>query len=110
MSTPKQPKNDKPLSVFERRWRKFKTLKRGWYSFIALIVLYLLSWLNPLFFNDEALVVSYNGELRFPIFASHIEARDLGQRKIGSPDYRALKLQYEEEDAFHDLLRQWCMR
>ena len=99
MSTSNDNKADKPLSVFQRRWRKFKTLKRGWYSFIALIVLYLFSWLNPLFFNNEALAVSYNGEMRYPVFADHIEARDLGQRKIGAPDYRALKLQYAEEDA-----------
>jgi microcin C transport system permease protein len=98
MSTPKDKKADKPLSVFQRRWRKFKTLKRGWYSFVILIFLYTASWLNPLFFNNEALAVSYNGEMHFPIFTSHIEARDLGQRKIGSPDYRALKLQFEEAD------------
>ena len=30
----RQDTPDKPLSVFQRRWRKFKTIKRGWYSFV----------------------------------------------------------------------------
>ena len=88
----------KPLSVFQRRWRKFKTLKRGWYSFRILVALYLLSFFAPLVFSSKALIVSYEGELRFPVFADHIEAIDLGQREIGSPDYRRLEKQYEEAD------------
>jgi microcin C transport system permease protein len=98
MSTSKDKKADKPLSVFQRRWRKFKTLKRGWYSFLALVVLYIMSFFAPLVFSSDALVVSYNGELRFPLFADHIEAIDLGQREIGSPNYRQLKEEYEEAD------------
>ena len=94
-----QETQDKPLSVFQRRWRKFKTIKRGWYSFQMLIGLYLLSFCAPFLVSDEAVAVSYQGELRVPMFSNHIEARDLGQRKIGSPNYRALKEQYAAADA-----------
>lgn len=86
----------KSLSVFQRRWRKFKTLKRGWYSFIALIVLYALSLCNPLLINNRALIMSYQGELYFPVFGGFNEARDFGQRLIGEADYRALEVQFEE--------------
>ncbi|NQW29415.1 MAG: ABC transporter permease subunit [Ignavibacteria bacterium] len=58
-----------PLSVNQRRWRKFKTLKRGYYSFIILVVAYALSFLLPILVNNKALVVNYKGETYFPAFA-----------------------------------------
>lgn len=87
---------DRPASVMRRRWQKFRTLKRGWYSFLLLLGAYVLSFASPLLINNQALIVSHDGELRFPIFADHIEAIDLGQRKIGAPNYRDLKAQYEK--------------
>ncbi len=89
----------KSLSVFQRRWRKFKTLKRGWYSLILLIVFYLLSLVAPLWINNRALVVKYNGDYYFPVIGQHNEAADLGQKGIGEAKYRALKEQYKKEDA-----------
>lgn len=94
----KSKKPDRPVSVLRRRWRKFRTIKRGWYSFLLLIGAYLLSFASPLLINNKALIVHHEGELHFPVFADHIQAQDLGQRKIGEPNYRALKLQYEEAD------------
>jgi microcin C transport system permease protein len=88
----------KPLSVFQRRWRKFKTLKRGWYSFIALVTLYVVSLANPLLINNKALIVKYEGEYLFPVFGQFNHARNLGQRTIGEADYRKLQAQFEEED------------
>jgi len=96
MTKSKQP--DRPASVLRRRWRKFRTMKRGWYSFLALVGAYVLSFASPLLINNDALIVSHEGQLHFPILSDHIEARDLGQRKIGQPNYRTLKVQYEEAD------------
>lgn len=90
---------EKPESLFQKRWRKFKTLKRGWYSFLILGTLFLFSFLNPVLINSRALVVHYDGQTRFPIIEGHIEARDLGQRVIGEARYRELKAQFEEEDS-----------
>ena len=94
---------EKSLSVMQRRWRKFKSLRRGWYSFIALIALYALSLLNPLLINSRALVVSYQGDLYFPAAAEWVggrlyEAKEFGQRAIGEAEYRRLAEQYEEAD------------
>lgn len=90
--------DDAPLSIFQKRWRKFKTLRRGWYSFIILLVAFGLSFLNPLMINNRALVVSYDGQIRFPVFEGHIEAKELGQRVIGEARYRELKVLYQEAD------------
>lgn len=56
-------------SLMKRRWRKFRGLKRGYYAFILLITLYILSFLLPLLVNNKPLMVSYNGETYFPAFA-----------------------------------------
>lgn len=104
----------KPLSIFQRRWRKFRTLKRGWYSFLALTILYLLSFLLPVLINSKALVVSHEGKLYFPAIADllpftegHYTAEELGLRDPRRPErlmrgearYRLLKEQYEKDDA-----------
>jgi len=85
------------LSVFQRRWRKFKTLKRGWYSFLALVTLYLISLANPLLINNRALIVKYQGEYFFPIIGQFNQAQDFGQRIIGEVNYRELAAQFEQE-------------
>lgn len=92
----KSDSGEKSVSVFRRRWRKFRTLKRGWYSFLALVVMYTLSVCAPLLVNYRALVVSHDGELYFPAFGGHVEASVFGQRKLGEADYRALAEEFEE--------------
>lgn len=92
---------DKPLSVLQRRWRKFKTLRRGWYSFLILIGLFLISIFNPLLINNRALVVSHQGDLYFPAVAEWVtgkqyEAKTFGQRAIGEADYRGLSEQFDD--------------
>lgn len=53
-------------TIMQRRWRKFKSLKRGYNSFRILIVAYMLSFCLPILVNNQALMVSYNGQWAFP--------------------------------------------
>ena len=96
-------------SILQKRIKRFKSIKRGYYSLIILISLYILSVCSPLFFNSKAIIVKYNGEYYFPLANSifsydSIEAKDLGQfeikgkKKYGEPHYRLLKKQYDEEN------------
>ncbi len=87
----RSPGAEESLSVFQRRWRKFRSIKRGWYSFLLLFGLYLLSFALPLLVNDRALALRYDGALRFPILEGHIEAHEFGQRTIGEARYRDLR-------------------
>ena len=48
-------------SLFTKRFRKFRRLKRGYYSFIAVLTAYVISFFLPLIANNIALVVKYNG-------------------------------------------------
>ena len=91
-----------PLSVLQRRWKKFKTLKRGWYSFQILVFLYLSSFLLPFLVSSDAICARYQGEWHFPVFGGYHQARDFGQDQVGEVSWRDLQEQYyfESEDNF----------
>ena len=98
-------------SILQKRIKRFKSIKRGYYSLIILVLLYILSLFSPLLINNKALIVKYENKYYFPLindlFGSiinqdNIEAKDLGQfyvkgkKKFGQPHYRLLKKQYEK--------------
>jgi microcin C transport system permease protein len=80
----------KSESILGRRLRKFRRLKRGYYSFLIIVVAYGVSFFLPLLANNLALVVRYNDRLYFPIAKYH-SASEFGLNVIGDPDYRAMK-------------------
>jgi microcin C transport system permease protein len=86
----------KSISLFRRRLTKFRSLKRGYYSFLILTCATFLSIFNPLLINNRALVVSHNGSMYFPAIAGHYEAQDFGQRRIGEANYRQLQTDFSE--------------
>ena len=85
-------------SIIRRRWRKFKTLKRGYYSLIILLSLYVLSFFLPLLINNKALVVKYKGEYFFPIFTGFISGEVFDQDVPGEARYRLLKQSFKENN------------
>src|SRR5262245_4671795 len=84
------------VSVFRRRLRKFRTLKRGYYAFLLLTAAYAISFALPLLINNKALIVHYNGSYYFPI-RQYYPASEFGMEALGEPNYRALKLKLAEE-------------
>lgn len=99
------------LTINQRRWRKFKSFKRGYYSLLLLISLYIASFALPLFINSKPIVVSHEGNFYFPAFKSFAKLLPLigdwfpsdfysgesfGQVGITSEcDYRVLDGQYK---------------
>ena len=98
-------------------------MKRGYYSFLLLAGLYVLSFFLPLVMGNRPLVVRYEGKLCFPAFASYFYqtfgfgsdtvylGEDLGQTQdsagrpiFGEADYRALGKQFSEADEGNWLL------
>jgi microcin C transport system permease protein len=92
---PQQVASDSP---FRRRLRKFRRLKRGYYSFVLIAAAYVLSFLLPLAASNVALVVRYQGDYYFPILRFY-PASTFGSPAFGEPDYRALQAQFEAERA-----------
>ena len=95
-------------SIFKKRVRNFKKMKRAYYSLIALGSLYVLSFFNPLLVNDKAMIVKYQDSYFFPAVSDwlekispkprYYEAAEFGEPGSGSPNYRKLKQRFEEED------------
>ena len=46
-------------SILQKRIKRFKSIKRGYYSLIAIIALYILSLLSPLWINNRPLMIRY---------------------------------------------------
>ncbi len=90
-------KKEVSTSLLKKRWKKFKTIKRGYYSFVIILILYAVSFILPLFIGKDALFVNYKSEYYFPIFKYH-SAESLGQNLQGEANYRLLKEQYKNED------------
>jgi len=82
----------------KKKWKRFISIKRGFVSFVLLMVLILLSLFAELFVNSRALVVSYQGELFFPVYQEMIPGSEFGLDYSYETDYRALKRQFQAED------------
>jgi len=59
--------------------KRFRSLKRGYGSFLALVLLSLLALLAELFVSNRALLVRYGGHLFVPIYGSIHPGTDFGQ-------------------------------
>ena len=84
------------VSIFRKRLRKFRALKRGYYSFLLLTVAYAISFLLPLLINNRALIVQYEGRFYFPL-VRYYPASEFGQVSFGEPNYRTLAETFREE-------------
>ena len=82
-----------PESLVRKRIRKFRRLKRGYFSFLLVTIAYALSFFLPLIANNIALLVRYNGSYYVPL-VHYRGAAEFGQNAFGDPDYRALKQRF----------------
>lgn len=57
----------------QRAWRRFKQHRLGYYSFLILCALFVLSLFAEVLSNDKPLLASYNGTLYTPIIQNHPE-------------------------------------
>ena len=93
--------------LIREKFRRFKSIKRGYYSFIILFVVTLFSFVAEFFINDTALVVSFRGKWSFPI-VNEILAKagwgeiniqeDYGLKGKSKPNYAQLKKNFQKEN------------
>ncbi len=74
-------------SLARRRWRRFRSNKRGYYSLIVFGILFLLSLGAEFISNDKPFLVYYDGELHSPIFKAYPETTFGGDFETEA-DYR----------------------
>lgn len=84
-----------PLTL--KKIRRFKAIKRGYWSFVVLSLLLVMSLFAELLINSKALVVRYNGEYTFPVFSAVKSGTDYGLGYSNEPDYQAMSLAFSAQ-------------
>lgn len=70
-----------------RRWANFRANRRGYWSFLAFVVLFGTSLFADLIANDKPLIVSHSDTLYFPVFKTYSEVEFGGDFETEA-DYR----------------------
>lgn len=91
-----------PNPVTLRRIRRFKEIKRGYYSLIILVGLAALAGLDQVIVGKDALAVHYEGKWTFPAFtAKPFKGSDYGvegERAEAPVNFRKLKLAFKDDE------------
>jgi microcin C transport system permease protein len=82
-----------PLTI--KKIRRFKSIKRGYYSFILILVLILASFFAEVLVNKRAVMVRYNGEYYFPTYGDIIPGSIFGLDYKYETNYRQLSEQFQ---------------
>jgi len=80
-----------PLTI--KKIRRFKSIKRGYYSALILALMILLSLGAELLVSNRALVVCYRGEYYFPTYGAMLPGTTFGLGYAYEADYRELARQ-----------------
>jgi microcin C transport system permease protein len=70
-----------------RRWENFKANRRGYWSFIAFMLLFVVSLFAEFIANDKPFLLEYNGQYYFPALVTYPETSFGGEFETGA-DYR----------------------
>ena len=70
---------DTSLTPSQRRWTRFKSNRRGYYSLWIFSILFILSLFAEVWSNDKPLLISYNGNYYYPLFKSYPETQFGGE-------------------------------
>ena len=93
------------MQFFEsKQFERFKSIRRGYWSAIILIILLLLSCFAELLVNNRALLVKYEGAYHFPIYGAIIPGEEFGLDYQYETNYRELKQTFKQQGS-----RNWVL-
>ncbi len=81
-----------------RRFKGFRSIKRGYYSFLLMGVLLCVAMLDQAIVGREALVVRYQGKWHFPAFVRNKPKLDFPSSTNSTTDYRSLKAHVDQQN------------
>ena len=87
--------NLNPLTI--KKLQRFKSIRRGYYSFIIFTTLVLLSCFAELLVNNRAVLVKYQGDWYLPTYGSVIPGTTFGFDYQYETNYRELQKRLQEE-------------
>jgi microcin C transport system permease protein len=79
-----------------KQWRRFRSIKRGYYSLVVIALLLLASLFSELLVNNRALVVKYQGDYYFPTYSAFLAGSTFGLPYDYETNYRELKRVFAE--------------
>jgi microcin C transport system permease protein len=80
-----------------RRFQKFKNNKRAYYSFLIILITYLISLFAPILVNDVPLLIKYNNKFYFPILFFY-PVKEFGGLESTEPNYKKLSKTKDFQD------------
>ncbi len=80
-----------------KKLRRFRSIKRGYISFLILVAATLLSIVAELLVNSRALIVHYEGKTYFPTYGAIHTGRDFGFDYDYAVNYRDLAARFDAE-------------
>jgi microcin C transport system permease protein len=84
-----------PLTI--KKFKRFKSIRRGYYSFLIFTVFLGISIFAELLINSRALIVYDGDRLYFPVYGSMIPGKEFGLDYNYETNYRKLQKQYREQ-------------
>ncbi len=85
-----------PLTL--KTWRRFKSIRRGYWSAIVLLALLFISLFSELIANNRALLVYYEGNLTVPVYGAVTPGIQYGLNYEYETNYRELKRRFQAEN------------
>ncbi len=86
-----------PLTL--KKINRFRSIRRGYYSFVVLMIAVLFSLSAELFINKRAVMVHYEGRYYFPAYGEMIPGDTFGLNYEYETDYKSLKRRFEKENS-----------
>jgi len=86
-----------PLTI--RKIKRFRSIKRGYYSFLIFAAMFVASLSAELLINNRALVVCYEGAYYFPTYGEMIPGTTFGLNYEYETAYRELKAQFHADES-----------
>ena len=80
----------------KKKINRFKSIKRGYYSFLIISIMIVLSLFAELFINSKALMVYYNGNFYFPTYQDMIPGKVFGLDYDYETNYRDLRIKFKK--------------
>lgn len=93
----------KPMTL--RKFQRFKSMRRGYISFLILIFLIFLAMLDQTLVGKRALIVKYGDSYYFPAFSKkQYPGKQFGLEKESEADYRQLKEEWKAKEGSNWLI------
>ncbi len=83
--------------ITRKKLKRFRSIRRGFWSFAVLMVLILFTSAAELFINSRALLVKYEGEFYFPTYGAIIPGQQFGLDYGWETNYRELSNHFRAE-------------